>query len=165
MAFKNILLFGAGGSRIGGYILEALIADGSFNVTVLTRESSKATYPAAVRVKRVPDDFPHAELVEALRGQNVVVSCIGYAAIGNEYKLVDAAIEASVQRFIPSEWGMDNADVNNQKLNPIFKAKAKMAGYLQSKQSASFSWTAVATSIWLEWYVPRCPPKCCGENC
>jgi hypothetical protein len=60
-------------------------------------------------------------------------------------------VEAGVRRFIPSEWGMDNGDVNNQGLCPVFKMKAEVAEYLQSKESTDFSWTAVANGSWLDW--------------
>ncbi|KAK5171966.1 uncharacterized protein LTR77_003603 [Saxophila tyrrhenica] len=149
--FKNVLLFGAGGDRIGYHVLNALTKDGSFNVTVLARDSSSSTYPPTVQLRKVSDDFPHDELVRALRGQDVVVSTIGLLAQANEYKLVDAAVEAGVKRFIPSEWGMDNSDINNQELCPVFKGKGEMERYLRSKESEDFSWTALATSIWLEW--------------
>ncbi|KAK3716653.1 hypothetical protein LTR37_006283 [Vermiconidia calcicola] len=151
MAFKNILLFGAGGDSIGHYILQALVADGSFSVTALVRQSSKSAFPSSVAVTRVADDFPHDELVKALRGQDVVISTIAMFGQAEHYKLIDAAVEAGVERFIPSEWGMDNSDPKNQELCPIFKGKSEVETYLRSKESERFSWTAVATGIWLEW--------------
>ena len=104
-------------------------------------------------VIKVEDAFHHDELVKALQSskQDVIISTIGLSAQAEQYKLIDAAIEAGVKRFIPSEWGMDNADVNNQGLCPIFKGKAETEIYLRSKESPTFGWTAVATSIWLEW--------------
>ncbi|KAM0719499.1 hypothetical protein Q7P37_003628 [Cladosporium fusiforme] len=150
MTFKNILLFGAGGTSIGSYLLDALIEDGTFHVTVLARSSSKTTYPPSISVVRVPDALPHRKLVAALRTQEVVISTVGFSAQAEQYKLIDAAVEAGA-RFIPSEWGMDNADVNNQELCPIFKGKSEVEMYLRSKEGMDFSWTAVASSIWLDW--------------
>ncbi|KAK5682607.1 hypothetical protein LTS10_005735 [Elasticomyces elasticus] len=147
MAFRNIMLYGGGGSNIGHHILQALAADSTFCTTVLARESSKTVFPASVRVVKVPDDFPYADLVRAMAGQDVVIC----APQENQEKILEAAIEAKVPRFYPSEWGMDNADPKNQEMSPVFKSKAKMASYLQSKESPTFSWTAIATSIWLDW--------------
>ena len=86
-----------------------------------------------------------------MRGQDVIVCATGWSAHALQYKLLEAATEAGVKRFIPSEWGFDNADIKNQDLCPIFKEKGEFESYIRSKQSGSFSWTAVATSIWLEW--------------
>ncbi|KAK3641096.1 hypothetical protein LTR56_011542 [Elasticomyces elasticus] len=147
MAFRNIMLYGGGGSNIGHHILQALAADSTFCTTVLARESSKTVFPALIRVVKVPDNFPRAELVGAMAGQDVVIC----APQENQEKMLEAALEAMVPRFYPSEWGMDNADPKNQEMSPVFKSKAKMAYYLQSKESATFSWTAIATSIWLDW--------------
>ncbi|KAK5723522.1 hypothetical protein LTR15_005220 [Elasticomyces elasticus] len=134
MAFRKIMLYGGGGSNIGHHILQALAADSTFCTTVLARESSKTVFPASVRVVKVPDDFPHADLVRAMAGQDVVIC----APQENQEKMLEAALEAKVPRFYPSEWGMDNADLKNQEMSP-------------SKESPTFSWTAIATSIWLDW--------------
>ena len=136
---------------MAGSILQALIADGAFNVTVVARQSSKTEHPTSVRVVKVADDLPSNELVRAFHDQEVVICATGYSAHPAHYKLIDAAVQAGVRLFIPSEWGFDNADVKNQELNPVFKGKAEVEAYLHSKESDTFSWTAVATSIWLEW--------------
>jgi len=151
MAYKNILVFGAGGTNIGPHILQALIQDGSYHVSVLARESSKTAHPTSVNVVRISDSLPHHELVRAFSSQDVVIATTGFPAHGEQYKLVDAAVEAGVKRFFPSEWGFDNDDPACQGMSPVFAAKGELAQYLRLKESAAFSWTAVATSIWLEW--------------
>ena len=151
MEFQNIILFGAGGTTIGSHILKALLRDNTFNVAILARQSSKTTYPPSVKISKVPDPFPHNELIEALRGQDVVISATGFHAQEEQYRVIDAAIEAGVKRFIPSEWGMDNDDPMNRDLCPVFKNKGEVADYLRSRESRTFSWTAVATGIWLDW--------------
>ena len=92
----------------------------------------------------------------------------------SQFKLIDAAIEAGVKRFFPSEYvypeqtlsrdissadtlwfryGFDNADPKSVWLSPVFKIKNEVASYLEEKvkENNNFSWTAVATGIWLEW--------------
>lgn len=159
MAFRNVVLFGAGGTRIGHHILHALLDDGTFNVSIIARWSSKTVYPEGVVVRRIDNSFPHDELVRALTGCEVVISTTGFSAQAEQYKLIDAAIEARVRRFFPSEWGMDNADPTCQKLCPIFKQKSEVQAYLRLRQSETFTWTAVATSIWLDWFVSVWTPK------
>ena len=156
MSFKNVVLFGAGGTTIGHHILQALVVDGDFDVTAIIRESSKTTFPATVNVIRIANRFAHSELVKALRGQDVVVSATGLSGHESQFKLIEAAIEAGVQRFIPSEWGMDNGDLKNQELCPIFKLKGQMSEYLGMRENDSFTWIAVATGIWLDWSVLCC---------
>ena len=153
MCFKNVVLFGAGGTRIGHHILQALEANGRFKVTVLARQSSNTEHSTSIEVIKVPDTFPHAEIVAALKGQDVLIATNGLAAHNVQYRLIDAAIEAGIKRIIPSEWGMDNADPRNQSLCPVFKLKAEVAEYLRTKESEVFSWTAIASSIWLDWCV------------
>jgi len=106
----KIAIFGAGGTNIGHHVLEALVKEPDFAITVLPRESSKSTFPPNVAVTRVADGFPHAALVEALQGQDVLISAVGPEAKHAEHKLVEAAIEAGVRRFFPTEYGLDNSD-------------------------------------------------------
>lgn len=153
--FKNITVYGAGGNNIGKHILSALLSN-NYTVSVPSRNSSKSQYPTGVQNLRVSDDLLHSELVEALRGQDVVISAVGFSSSGSletQYKVIDAAIEAGVKRFVPSEYGFDNADPKSIALSPIFKIKSEVASYLQQKadENSSFSWTGAATGIWLEW--------------
>lgn len=152
MVFENIALFGADGSNIGHHVLQALVNNITFSVTMIARAASKTTYPESVSVIKINDFDLHAKLVNALKGQDVLISAIGLEGNAIQYKLIDAAIEAGVQRVFPSEWGCDNDDPANRDLSPSFAAKHQVAEYLRSKESAKFSWTAVATSIWIEWY-------------
>ena len=138
MSFKNILLFGAGGTSIGPYILDALVKDGTFNTTVLARQSSKTAFPDSASVIRVADEFNHRDLVQALQ-EEVVICAVGILAQAEQYKLIDAAVEAGVRRFIPSDWGMDNGDPKNQQLCPVFRGKGEVEQYLRSKESEAFS--------------------------
>ncbi|KAK6396413.1 hypothetical protein LTR65_009497 [Meristemomyces frigidus] len=151
MGFKNIAIFGAGGSNIGYHVLQALVNDGNYNVTVIARAASKTTFPESVSVVKINDFNDHPQLVKALKGQDVLLSAIGFEGYAVQYQLIDAAIEAGVPRLVPSEWGFDNDDPANRDLSPILYVKTKLVEYLRSKESASFSWTALATSIWLEW--------------
>ena len=148
--FQKIAIFGAGGTNIGHHVLEALLKDHSFTVTVLARGSSKSTFPSNVTVTRIADDFPHAALVEALQGQDVLISAVGPEAKDAEYKLVEAAIEAGVRRFFPTEYGLDNSDPKNAAVSPIFAIKYDMQQHLKSKQKEGLTWTSVGTGMWID---------------
>ena len=74
-------------------------------MTILARPTSTVQVPEGVKLVKV-DYTSHSLLVEALRGNDVVILCFG--DLGNLVKtttaFVDAAIEAGVKRIIPSEW-------------------------------------------------------------
>lgn len=123
--FRKIVVYGAGGNNIGFYVVKALIADSDFKVTVLARSSSKSTYPSGVKLVRVGDDLPHDELVKAFRGQDAVISCVGHSAKATEYKIVEAILEAGVNRFFPSEYGLNNSDPVNADLCPPVRSSVQ----------------------------------------
>ncbi|KUJ13010.1 NAD(P)-binding protein [Mollisia scopiformis] len=151
--FKNIALWGIGGQNIGSSILTALLADNSYNLTIIARESSTSTYAPSLPLIRVSDDLSHSSLVSALRNQDVLISAVGFAGLSSQLNLARAAIEAGVKRFIPSEYGFDNADPKNAALSPIFRPKHELEKQLVElvKQNPGFTWTALATGIWLDW--------------
>ena len=55
------------------------------------------------RVIRIPDEYPYDEIVEAFRGQDAVVNCITSTQVEEQFKFIDAAVEAGVKRYVPSE--------------------------------------------------------------
>jgi nucleoside-diphosphate-sugar epimerase len=150
-AFKNILLVGAAGS-MGSVMLTALQAEPSFTVTVLRRESSKAAAPEGIRSVTVPDSYPTADLVAAFRGQDVVVNCMTSLSVADQLRMVDAALEAGVQRYVPSEFGLNNARPDAQALNSVFADKGRVRARLVRGQDA-LEWMAVSCGMWLRWSV------------
>lgn len=84
-----------------------------------------------------------------------MISAVGFGAgaLPSQTKVIDAAVEAGVKRFLPSEYGFDNADPKTAWLAPPFGEKFEIEKHLNAKvkENPEFSWTAVATSIWLEW--------------
>ncbi|OQO05929.1 hypothetical protein B0A48_10025 [Cryoendolithus antarcticus] len=148
---RKVLIVGAGGTNIGNHIARTLAADPYFTVSVLSRRSD-ASYPPNTSVVSIPSgDASHADYVFAFRGQDVVISAIGTAGKPKEEIMIDAAIEAGVKRFFPSESGLDDTNAAARKLCPIFDMKGGMIDYLRSKESSGLTWTAVPTGMWLDW--------------
>ncbi|KIW06038.1 uncharacterized protein PV09_03214 [Verruconis gallopava] len=145
---KNVALIGASGN-LGPSILNAFLKNGSFNISVLSRQSSSATFPSSVKVFKI--DFSYDSLVSAFKGQDAVVSIAGGGQLSDQQKYIDAAIEAGVKRFIPSEFGNDTTNPKTTELVPLFKPKAATTEYLASKESETFSWTAIATGPFFDW--------------
>jgi uncharacterized protein YbjT (DUF2867 family) len=150
-AVKNVALIGASGN-LGPSILNAFLANGSFNITVISRQESTATFPSSAKVVKI--DYSHESLVTAFKGQDAVVSIAGAGQLFDQQKYIDAAITAGVKRFIPSEFGNDLSNPKAVELVPLFKPKAQVTEYLHGKESNSFSWTAISTGPFFDWVSP-----------
>ncbi|KAK5989578.1 Isoflavone reductase-like-like protein [Cladobotryum mycophilum] len=146
--YKNIAVVGASGS-IGKIILEALVAVGVFNITVLSRKESSATFSGNILVHK--SDFSDADLDTAFRGQDAIISTLGATGLGDQKRVVDAALRAGVKRFLPSEFSSSSQDTVVLELLPLFRQKSDLIEYLQTKESAGLSWTGVASSLLFDW--------------
>ncbi|KAH8804518.1 hypothetical protein F5884DRAFT_754127 [Xylogone sp. PMI_703] len=147
---RNVALIGASGS-LGEKALNALVSSGNFNVTVLKRESSSATFPDSVKVTNV--DLSSAESVTAaLQGQDAVVSTVGTPGIQSQAILIDAAVAAGVKRFLPSDYGCDLDNPRTSAL-PVYKQKILIHQKLREAAAAKadFTYTLVCNNAFLDW--------------
>jgi len=136
---------------MGSAILTALLQS-DFDVTVLTRQDSTSTFPPSVTVVRV-DYASKPSLVSALRGQHAVVSALTHLALEtSERHLIDAAAEAGVARFVPSEFGSDDTNPKAAAF-PLYAAKVAAHRHLEEAAAASpqFTWTSIVTGPLLGW--------------
>ncbi|KAF4990992.1 hypothetical protein FGRMN_8113 [Fusarium graminum] len=148
-AFKNIAVAGASGD-LGSAVFERLVASNKFNLTVLTRSTSEATFPEGVKVVQVDYDSLDS-LTAALQGQDAVVSTVGSLAIPSQALLVDAAVAAGVKRFIPSEFGSNLAIPSVRKL-PVFHTKVVIQDKLIAlAKEGKITYTFVHNGIFLDW--------------
>ncbi|KAL3476684.1 hypothetical protein BJX99DRAFT_246704 [Aspergillus californicus] len=147
-SLQNVAIIGASGS-IGKVILEGLLRASDLNITVLIRSSTEASFPAGVTIRKT--DFSDADLQAALKGQDAVISTVGATAFGEQKRFINAAIHARVSRFIPSEFSVDSLNDEVLALLPLFRQKKDVIDYLKSKESATFSWTGLASSGLLDW--------------
>lgn len=128
----------------------------SFKVTVLTRESSKSTFPKEATVIKI--DYSPESLASAFKNQDAVISIVGNEGFADQVKIIDAAVAAGVKRFIPSEFGSDTANDKVREIVPIFNGKKQVVDYLRSKESTTFSWSAFITGPFFDWVCPRSNP-------
>ncbi|KAF3920965.1 hypothetical protein ABW20_dc0110470 [Dactylellina cionopaga] len=135
-AIKNVIVVGASGN-LGPSILQALLASGKFNVSVLSR--ARPNLPVDVTIHTT--DYSPSSLEDAFKGQDAVVSVIAGAALEEQKKLIDAAIAAGVTRFIPSEFGSNTANEEARGLAPVFNRKFDIKEYLESKDG--LTWTGI----------------------
>lgn len=106
-AFTTIALFGANG-QIGERILHALLSSKrkEFKVIAFVPPGSESEVSSSVTTK--PFDLKNLTregLAQDLKGIDAVVSALNGPALEAQATIQDAAADADVQRFYPSEFG------------------------------------------------------------
>lgn len=142
---------------MGAPILDALLADGSFTVTVLVRAGSKSKLPAGVRTVEV--DFSSADsLTEALRGQHAAINATSAPVPEDHVRFADAARTAGVYRLIPAYFGLE-AETTLGPEFPVFAPKAAVVARLRefapegSASDDDMTWTLIAPGCFLDWNI------------
>ncbi|KAJ4421078.1 hypothetical protein N0V82_003982 [Gnomoniopsis sp. IMI 355080] len=145
----KVAVAGATGN-LGPAIVEQLVSAG-FAVTALTRKGGARTFPAGVSAVEVDYDSVDS-LVAALQGQDAVVSTLNDAFVPAQLKLIEAASQAGVKRYIPSEFGCDTLNPKTAAL-PVFSGgKIVVQKALREKAEAgSLSYTLVVNGPFLDW--------------
>ncbi|RYP93259.1 hypothetical protein DL770_000634 [Monosporascus sp. CRB-9-2] len=150
MAIKTVVVAGGSGN-LGKAVVKELLKAG-YKVTVFAREDSTSTFPSEVPVRKV--DYGSVEsLKPALKGQDAVVSTLATIAVGSQNPLIDAAVEAGVKRFIPSEFGINTRIVEGTAIGQLLQGKIKTVDYLEEKSKANpgFTWTGVSSGLFFDW--------------
>ncbi|KAF7547526.1 hypothetical protein G7Z17_g7687 [Cylindrodendrum hubeiense] len=149
-SIKNVLVTGANGN-VGSSTIKALLEE-NFSVTGLTRDSSPATLSEGVR--HIKSDYSKASLVAIFKGQDAVVSTFSSlvpgGALANQQLVIDAAIEAGVKVFVPSEFGIDTADPAAPTYLPFLQDKLDTVAYLKTHED-KISWIAIPTGSMFDW--------------
>ncbi|ROV95733.1 hypothetical protein VMCG_07625 [Cytospora schulzeri] len=152
---QKVTIIGASGN-FGAPITAALIKAG-FNVTILSRAESSATFPNEIPVIKIPYTFE--ELTKAMVGQDAVVCVVGPAGIDINVVMVDAAEAAGVKRFILNDfgWGPDFRgmpefhDIHVKRRAQWDRAKMK------AEANPDFTWTGIATGNPIDWALRKFP--------
>lgn len=128
-------------------------------MTVLTRTTGSGStthnFPPSVSV--APVDYDSIDsLTAALRGQDAVVSTLGAAALAKQLLLVNAAAQAGVKRFIPSDFGSDTLHPKSAAL-PVYADKVTVQKALRDKAAqqgpdgSGLTYTIVLCGPFLDW--------------
>jgi hypothetical protein len=92
-------------------------------------------------------------LTSALQSQDAVISTIGPAGLESQKLLIDAAVAAGVQRFIPSDFGVCTTSSKVLTL-PLYSTLASIRHYLMDKAATSaLSYTILAPGSFLEYFL------------
>jgi hypothetical protein len=149
MDIKTVIMIGAGGN-LGSAVLSALLSS-TFKVTILTRASSKSTFPDGVSVIEILDDYPDLVLLRAFHGQDAVVCTLPALNTSPEARMIRAAVQAGVKRFIPAEFGLETRNTESLALIPTMADKVAVLDELIAYESETFSWSAIATGVFFDW--------------
>jgi len=127
---------------------------GKFNITVLTRDTSKV--PSLPGVKAVKVDYTdQAGLTSILKAANAdaVVATLGTppTLLEIETALLNASIEAGVKRFIPTEFGLDTSKPSGQKILLMGYKIAFLDILKKAAQEGKITYTAIPTGPFLDW--------------
>lgn len=134
---------------MGQFVLPALVAAG-FAVKIISTSPDTVNSVAPVVHANLDNK---EELVDALRGQDAVVVCIARGgAIQAQTTIIDAAVEAGVKLFVPSEFGADTLADSLMDAVPIMQAKRKIINYLRSVcERSSLEWAGISSGAFLDW--------------
>ncbi|KAJ9055953.1 hypothetical protein DSO57_1028765 [Entomophthora muscae] len=132
-SYQNVAIIGGTG-QLGQYLTREFLSQGSFKVKVLTRTESKATELQEEFRKKgaeiIQVDYEdQGSIISALQNTHVLISALGsYDLFENQERFINAAKEAGVSRFIPSEFGTD-VEGNT---SPFFAPKVKTREVLET---------------------------------
>ncbi|KAG5949820.1 hypothetical protein E4U53_005734 [Claviceps sorghi] len=142
MAIQNICLVGANGT-LGTAILKALLST-TLTISILRRNSSTSPIPAGVTAIPISASLPLAELTSALRGQHAVIAAFPLTDVTQHIRLVQAAHDAGVSRYIPADYGScDAASPAAQHHLQLYRDKTAVRTKCEQLASAAFSWTSI----------------------
>lgn len=118
----------AGIGELAQELIKVLLKGGRHEITALSRKDSPRNIPPGLSWSKVDyNDKP--QLARTLRGFDAVLSFIlvfSDEAYRAQLNLIDAAIEAGVKRFAPSEWSMFVLDHY-----PMYRYKLQTRQYLE----------------------------------
>jgi hypothetical protein len=120
----------------------------------VSRPSSNSTFPPSVQVVRAESTYEG--YLEAFRSvkADAVVSLVGSGALASQKAMIDAAVDAGVTRFVPSEFGANTEDSRVVELIPTtYKTRREIHEQLKQKaaENKDFSWTAVVCGPFFDW--------------
>ncbi|KAF2652631.1 putative oxidoreductase CipA [Lophiostoma macrostomum CBS 122681] len=145
---QKVAIVGAGG-QVGKFIVEALLAKGTFSITAISREGSSNTPPAGVNVASIEYE-DHKTIVAALRGHDALIITMSVSApAGQQEKLIRAAAEAEVPFIVPDHYGSDLT--NQQAGDDILIAAPKKKDLALVESLGVSSWVAITCSFWYEY--------------
>ncbi|CAG8788977.1 20159_t:CDS:2, partial [Racocetra persica] len=155
LQFHTVTIAGATGIA-GLHIAEAFLNDGSYKVKVLRRKpedkNEKAALLASKGAEIVYADYnDKSDLIKAIKGTDVFISAVrGNGSFYDvQLPLLNAAKEAGVKRFIPSDFGFDLAALKDNGIEPHQFIEGKFR-FMEELDKSGLEYTHISTGIFTE---------------
>ncbi|KAH0541941.1 hypothetical protein GP486_008679, partial [Trichoglossum hirsutum] len=138
--------------NLGRPVLATLMSSNLFNISILTRPSTPRTnFPPSLPIH--VSDYSPSSLLTAFTNQDAVISLIAGSAVLEQKKMIDAAVQAGVKRFVVSEWGADTRNDRAREVVSVFAKKVDVVQHARSREgmgNGAFTWSAVVTGPWFD---------------
>ncbi|KAJ1850164.1 hypothetical protein LPJ73_003577 [Coemansia sp. RSA 2703] len=147
--YNKIVVVGSSGT-LASYFIDAFKQAGNeFQVTLLTRPQSvnklKQQVSNLPQFNIRPVDYTNeAELVDALRGQEVLLSLLAIEGLSQQINIIRAAQKAQVKWIIPSEFGLDNSHSELRKTQ-LLADKIKTRELLETENDIPYTYILTGT--------------------
>ncbi|KPI37903.1 uncharacterized protein AB675_3150 [Cyphellophora attinorum] len=146
----NIAIVGSSG-HCGGAITSAILSAKKHKLTAITRLDSKSALPSGLHDVKKVDYSSLPDVINALQGQDVLISCLSLNADPTVlYTLIDAAIAAGVRFIMPNEWG---GDISNEAVSRdtfLLEKFQAVRDYVEKNGNGKTSWIGCACGFWYE---------------
>jgi hypothetical protein len=92
-------------------------------------------------------------LIESFQGQDAIIDLIAQSSLEDRKKVIDAAVDAGVKRFIPSEFSGNMDNKANVLIISLFVDRVAVRDYAKEKAAAnlSLSCTTVSNRPFYDW--------------
>ncbi|CVL07439.1 uncharacterized protein FMAN_14361 [Fusarium mangiferae] len=139
-----VVAIAGGTGSVGRFIAEETIADGNFEVIILSRRELGA--------RILPIDYSNPDGITSLLEDNhvdvVVAALSGHTPPELEIGLIQAAAKSkATKRYIPSVWGVKYRPEHSW----FFNAAAKLSLF-DALEKTDLEWTAVANGFFLDYW-------------
>lgn len=137
------------GGNVGSAALKHLLAsDREFNITIVTHEGSKSTFPSSPSIAVKKGSYDDAAFLQnAMKDQDAVVLALGFFGMGEQPKLIEAAAKAGVKYILPTEYAGDGLNKEMVDAVPVFHGKREAR---QQIEQLGAKWIGVATNPWAD---------------
>lgn len=112
------------------------------------------------KVNIVRSDFSYPSLLDAFRGQKLAVDMVASMPVPARKILIDAIVDAGVERLIPGEFSSNMENPAMIALWEMHGDRVEIRKYLREKasQKPSFSWTTVTVGPFYDWVCAKTLP-------
>ena len=135
--------------NVGSAALKHLLATNKFQITIISRTESSATFPEdpSITVKR--GSYDDASFLEsAFRGNDAALLTFSFSGSVHQSKVIEAAAKAGVKWILPNEFAGDGANDAMTDMVPMFQPKRDTRREIEglAKTHEGLKWVGVVTN-------------------